>query len=214
MSRAAKVKYLNVGAVQNLRLDGHPVSTGIFKQPVAGPLQVRELGIEGDAQADLRVHGGPLKAVYFYPSEHYQAWETMLGQGPLPPGSFGENITSEGLLETELFVGDILRMGTAQLQIIQPRSPCYKLQLRFHRPDIVALFVHQGKPGWYASVVKEGEVRADDAIEVLSRAPEGISIADIWRYSLETEAPEEMRLRIGQLTLLPDFWRDRIAQTH
>jgi MOSC domain-containing protein YiiM len=137
-----RVHSVNVsGALRTLSFAGTEVTTGFFKTALPGMAYARKLGLEGDAQADLSVHGGPEKAVYFYPREHYPAWEAVLGTGALPPGSFGENVTSEGLLESEVRIGDILQIGTATVQVIQPRSPCYKLQIRFQRPDMTALFL-------------------------------------------------------------------------
>lgn len=209
----AQVQSINVsGGLREVEFAGQIVTTGFFKSPVSGKICARQLGLEGDAQGDLRVHGGLDKAVYFYPQEHYPDWEKLLGTGPLPPGSFGENITSKGFLETDLNVGDVIRIGTALMQVLQPRSPCYKLQMKFHRPDMVALFVRQGRPGWYASVLQEGTLTASDEIEMVSRASQNISVADIWRYSLQTGLDEKTRRRIIGLDLLPRFWKERIAQ--
>ena len=149
------------GPLRTLNFAGTEVTTGFFKMARPGVAYARKLGLEGDAQADLSMHGGPEKAVYFYPREHYPVWEAVLGAEALPPGSFGENITSEGLLESEVNIGDILQIGTATFQVIQPRSPCYKLQIRFGRSDMTALFFQQAKPGWYASVIREGTPRGE-----------------------------------------------------
>jgi MOSC domain-containing protein YiiM len=200
------------GELRSVLFAGHRITTGFFKSPLSGMAHARKLGIEGDFQGDLSVHGGPEKAVYFYAREHYAAWEMLLGSGPLPPGSFGENITSEGLLETDLNIGDVVRIGTSTLQVLQPRSPCYKLQIRFERPDMTALFFHQAKPGWYASVLDEGTFSADDDIVLVDRAPEGITIADIWRYSAQAEVDRTTVERVRSLKLLPDFWKNRISR--
>ena len=148
------------GALRKIAFAGHSVKTGFFKSPSGGAVCAHRLGIEGDAQGDRTVHGGPEKAVYSYPFEHYAAWERLLASGPLAPGSFGENITTKGVLEGDLYIGDILQIGTATMQVLQPRSPCYKLQIRFGRPDMTALFFRQAKPGWYASVLQEGSFSA------------------------------------------------------
>ncbi|MGO4209697.1 MOSC domain-containing protein [Terriglobus sp. YAF25] len=150
--------------------------------------------------------------MYFYPHEHYADWEKLLGTGPLAPGAFGENITSEGFSEAELCIGDVIQIGSTLLQVLQPRSPCYKLQIKFQRPDMVALFVRQGFPGWYASVVQEGTLAVGDAITVVSRAPERISVADIWRYSLVEDADPETQQRVRALELLPRFWKRQILR--
>jgi MOSC domain-containing protein YiiM len=208
----AQTYSINVSQVREVPFAGRTVATGIYKQPVHGEISVGELGLIGDAQADLTVHGGLDKAVYFYPREHYPPWEKLLHSKDLPPGSFGENITCEGLTETELYVGDVLRIGTAVLQVLQPRSPCYKLQMKFGRADMVAQFVKLGLPGWYASVLQPGQFSTGDPIEVVSKAPERITISEIWRYSLVSNPDVETLDRIMQLNLLPAFWKERIAR--
>ncbi len=210
---SASVLSVNVsGALRSISVAGTSVTTGFFKTAVDCAVYARRLGLDGDAQADLSVHGGPEKAVYFYPWEHYAPWEKLLGTGPLAPGSFGENVTSKGLLESDLNIGDILQIGTAKLQILQPRSPCYKLQLRFGRPDMTALFFRQAKPGWYASVIQEGTFSAADQIALHRRAPEGVTVADVWLYSAQREADNITMERILSLDLLPDFWKRRVGR--
>ncbi len=209
----AKVHSINLsGKLRDVQFAGRTVTTGFFKSAVNGAVFAHKLGMEGDAQGDLSVHGGSDKAVYFYPKEHYAQWEEMLGSGPLTPGSFGENVTSEGWLETDLSIGDVIRVGTATLQVVQPRSPCYKLQIRFKRPDMTALFFHQGKPGWYASVLQEGTFSAGDAMFLLDRAPENISVADVWELSARSEAAPETIARVMNLELLPNFWKERVGR--
>lgn len=211
--RTARVQSINVsGALRRVPFAGHTVMTGFFKNALSGMAYAQRLGIRGDAQGDLSVHGGLEKAVYFYPGEHYAAWERLLGSGPLPPGSFGENVTSMGLLETDLRIGDKLRIGTAIMQVLQPRSPCYKLQIRFGRPEMTALFFQQGKPGWYASVLQEGAFSAGNAIDLIDRAAEPITVADIWRYSVDDDLDPITVQRVRGLPLLPEFWKSRIGR--
>jgi MOSC domain-containing protein YiiM len=212
MAEDARIHSINVSGIREVTFYGHIITTGIFKEPVAGLIEVNSLGLKGDTQADLSVHGGFEKAVYFYPHEHYVAWKKVLGMDRLPPGSFGENITSDGLIESRVSVGDVLRIGSAKLQVIQPRSPCYKLQIKFGRPDMVAQFVRMGHPGWYASVIQAGSFAIGDRIDFDSRPNDRISIADIWRYSISEDADEETRERVAQLSLLPRFWKDRITR--
>ena len=200
------------GALRTLYFAGEEVTTGFFKTALTGAAYARSLGLDGDAQADLSVHGGPDKAVYLYPREHYPVWERMLGAGALQPGTFGENITSEGLLEGGVNIGDILQIGTATFQVLQPRSPCYKLQIRFQRSDMTALFFRQAKPGWYASVVKEGSFSAADQIVLRHRAPEGVTVADVWLYGTQQKPNKAFMERIEGLKLLPDFWKRRIGR--
>src|SRR5579871_3229395 len=157
------------------------VSTGIFKEPVAGPVQLRTLNLDGDRQADLAVHGGPYKAAYAYPSEHYEFWRGELPGIALPPGAFGENFTTEGLFEEDLHVGDRLRVGAATVMVRQPRMPCYKLAAKFQRDDMIERFLLSGRSGFYFSVEEEGEVGAGDVIEVISRNQSGVTIAEMNR---------------------------------
>jgi len=200
----AEALSLNVGSIRNFEFQGQRI-TGFYKSPVIGRVRVRGLGLVGDHQADLTVHGGPLKAVYFYPSEHYLHWESVIGSGPHILGLFGENVNSKGLLASDVCVGDTFRVGTALLQVIQPRSPCYKLGLRFQVPDMVERFVKSGRPGWYETVLAEGGMTSGDTIGILSRASDKVTIADVWRFSLETRAGAGMRRRVQRLDLLPAF---------
>lgn len=208
----AKVQSINVsGDLREIQFAGRNVITGFFKSAVEGPAIAHALGLKGDAQGNLSVHGGLDKAVYVYPEEHYAQWEELLGSGPLTPGSFGENVTSDGWLETDVCIGDVIRIGTATLQVVQPRSPCYKLQIRFNRPDMTAVFFQQGKPGWYASVLQAGTFCAGNEMLLLERAPENVSIADIWHSSVQRQNDAEKIATIMNLELLPRFWKERIA---
>jgi MOSC domain-containing protein YiiM len=148
---------------------GNTVLTSIYKSPVDGPIRVRELNLEGDRQADLVKHGGPRRAVYMYPSEHYEYWRKELPGTELPWGAFGENLTIEGLLEDDVRVGDRLGVGSAQLVVTRPRKPCFKLAIRLGQRDMVARFRASGRSGFYLSVAREGELRAGDAIARLER---------------------------------------------
>ena len=159
-----KVLSVNVGWPRIVEYMGEPLVTGIFKSAVEGPVRVGQFNLEGDAQADLRVHGGPLKSVYVYPSEHYAYWRDELPDAELPSGVFGENLTTEGILETDVREGDRLQIGTAEFEITTPRYPCFKLGIRFGRKDILRRFMKSGRSGFYLSVLKTGELSAGDAI--------------------------------------------------
>jgi MOSC domain-containing protein YiiM len=162
-----RVLSVNVGLPKDVEWHGRKVRTAIYKQPVEGRVAVGRLHLVGDAQADLTVHGGVYKAVYAYPSEHYPAWREELGRPDLPWGAFGENLTLEGLVETDVAVGDRLRIGTVELVVTQPRQPCHKLAIRFQRQDIGKLFWASGRTGFYLAVTQEGELGAGDAVEHL-----------------------------------------------
>jgi MOSC domain-containing protein YiiM len=205
-----KVVSLNLSGLQPLDLGDRTVYTGIFKTPLPGPVTVRTLAIEGDTQADLVNHGGALKAVYFYPSEHYPFWAGILGLNELSPGAMGENFTSIGLLEDEAFIGDRWQLGSAVVEITQPRSPCYKLAVKYQRPDLVNHFLEANKPGFYASVVREGVVSQDDLLTLVSRAPERISVQDVFRLAVGFDPAPELRLAIVRNERIPDFWRRKV----
>src|SRR5688572_10057572 len=141
----------------------------MFKEPVSGRVMPRTLSLDGDRQADLSVHGGPLKAVYAYPSEHYDFWKRELPDMDLRWGMFGENFTTEGMFETEINIGDKFRIGLAEVMVTQPRMPCYKLGIRFGRTDIIKRFLASEGSGLYFSVLKEGEVEAGDEFVPLEK---------------------------------------------
>lgn len=185
-----QVVSVNVGQPREIALNDRSVLTSIFKTPVQGPVAVRPHNLQGDRQADLRVHGGPYKAVYAYPSEHYPYWAKELGVD-LSWGALGENLTTSGLIEESTFIGDQLRIGSAVLQVTQPRMPCFKLNLRFERSDMVRRFWRSGFSGIYFSIVEDGELESGDELQLVYRPSEAISIADVVRlYKGETEDEE------------------------
>jgi MOSC domain-containing protein YiiM len=171
---------VNVGLPQPVPWKGTWVETAIFKKPIAGAIEIKKLNLEGDRQADLTVHGGANKAVYAYPSEHYSEWKNELGLFELDPGAFGENLTTAGLLEDEAYIGDELQVGSAVLQVVQPRLPCYKLTVKFGRDDMIKRFLAKRKPGIYFSVLREGVVEAGSKIELLRRDGLEVSVVDVF----------------------------------
>jgi len=203
-----KIVSLNVGRPRLVLRNDEPVSTGIFKEPVNGRVMLRTLNLDGDRQADLTVHGGPEKAVYVYPSEHYPFWKRELPDMDLPWGMFGENFTTTGLDETETRIGDRFRIGSAEVMVTQPRMPCYKLGIRFGRTDIIKRFLVSERSGFYLSVLKEGEVGVGDEIEVLEKKSSGVRVVDITRlYSSEKHNADLMRQAIAT-EALPESWRE------
>jgi len=175
-----KIVSVNIGHARSVLWNAKEVTTGIFKEPVAGQVRVRSLGLDGDIQADLTVHGGPSKAVYAYPSEHYEYWKTKLQNARLSWGYFGENLTIQNLLENSVRVGDQFRIGSAEVVVTQPRFPCYKLGIRFGDMDMVKRFQASGRSGFYMAVVREGEVREGDAIELISQNKSNPTIAKVF----------------------------------
>mgnify|MGYP002655138747 CR=1 FL=1 len=171
-----QVLHVNRAEPRNVLIQGKDVPTGIDKEPVAGPVHVYQLGLEGDGQADLSVHGGPYQAVYAYPVEHYGYWEAELAAPPFPPGTFGENLTVQGLLETDLCIGDVLAFGGLVLQVTCPRIPCFKLGNKLHKPDILKAFLHSGRSGFYFRVLTEGSISAGTAIKIMERDPRKITV--------------------------------------
>jgi MOSC domain-containing protein YiiM len=179
-----KVLSVNVGMPRLVEYHGEPVATGIFKEPVKGRVRVNEINLEGDAQADLSVHGGFYKAVYVYPSEHYKFWLRELPEINFSYGMFGENLTSEGLLETDVKIGDRFRIGTSEFVVTQPRVPCFKLGIRFKRNDMIKRFAKSGRTGFYLAIEKIGELGANDEIEYVSRETNQPSIFEVARQRL------------------------------
>ena len=201
-----KLVSVNVGLPRELEWRGRPVTTGIFKSPVAGRVRVRTLNLDGDRQADLSVHGGPDKAVYVYPAEHYDYWRQELPGIDLPPGSFGENLTTEGMRETEIRIGDRFRVGSTVVRVTQPRLPCYKLGVKFGRDDMVRRFLASERTGFYFAVVQEGDVAAGDAIEPLERATHEVTVSEIVRLYARDRGDLEALRRVVQVEALPESW--------
>ena len=198
---------MNVGLPREADWRGELVTTGIFKEPVTGPVRVAGINLEGDRQADLSVHGGPDKAVYVYPAEHYPSWEEELGQA-LPWAMFGENLTVEGApLEDRLGIGDRLRIGSAEFVVVQPRLPCFKLGIRFDDPGMVRRFLRAGRSGYYLRIASEGEVAAGDRIDILARDPAGVPVSEITRLFTRDQDDIEAIRRLLAVEALPDEWR-------
>jgi MOSC domain-containing protein YiiM len=207
MKSDAKLISVNVGLPRLVMRDGDPVSTGIFKEPVAGRVMLRTLNLDGDRQADLSVHGGPSKAVYVYPSEHYDYWKHELPGMKLPWGMFGENFTTAGHFESELNIGDKFRLGSAVVMVTEPRMPCYKLAIRFERPDIIKRFLASERTGFYFAVLQEGEVKAGDAIELIERSLHGLKVSDITRLYTREKHNVGLLRRAIEVEALPESWR-------
>ncbi len=203
-----KVISVNLGLPRTVQWKGKTVSTAIFKTPVSDRITLRLLNFDGDRQADLSVHGGQDKAVYAYPAEYYVFWHREFPDTALPWGMFGENLTTEGLREDDLQVGERLRIGTAEVVVTQPRMPCFKLGLRFGRDDIVKRFLASGHPGFYFRVITEGEVQVGDPIVLVERTAGSVAVSEITRlYARDKDDLEGLR-RIADVATLPGDWRD------
>jgi MOSC domain-containing protein YiiM len=203
---------LNVGRPRLAVWNGQTVSTGIYKAPVEGRVMLRTLNLDGDRQADLTVHGGPGKAAYAYPAEHYEYWRGELPGTELPWGMFGENFTTEGLDESAVNIGDRFRIGSAEVTVTVPRMPCYKLGIKFGRADIVKRFMASGRTGFYFSVQREGEVGAGDEIELLGRDENDVTVADVSRLYVRDRGDVETLRRAVAVEALPESWREHFRQ--
>jgi MOSC domain-containing protein YiiM len=199
---------VNVALPRTIQWRGIEVETGIFKSPVDGPVAVKKLNLAGDQQADLTVHGGPDKAIYGYASEHYPYWRKELPEMTFAWGNFGENLTTTGLLEDELYIGDLLKVGSAVLTVTQPRLPCYKLQIRFGRDDIIKRFLRARRSGFYLSVTEEGELAAGSKIELLRRDPQRVRVVDIMDLFLGHSDDADLRDRVMRVEALPETWKN------
>ncbi len=212
---AGSVVSVNVGRPREIEWQGRIVRTSIYKSPVSGAVPIRQINLDGDEQSDLTVHGGAHKAVYAYPSEHYPWWRSELDVPDLGWGAFGENLTLSGLVESTVSIGDRFRVGTAELQVTQPRLPCYKLGLRFGRRDMERRFLRSGLTGFYLSVVREGEVKAGDTVEVVARAEGSMTVAEIVVLYTKPAPDESAMRRVSELAGLPrgmrEHFRDRLT---
>jgi MOSC domain-containing protein YiiM len=202
-----KILSVNVGLPREVTWQKKVVTTGIFKEPVNAPVMVRKLNLDGDGQADLTVHGGVSKAIYAYPSEHYDYWRAELPGVDLPWGMFGENLTTEGLLEDAVYIGDRFRVGETELMVTEPRMPCYKLGIKFGRSDIIKRFLASRRSGFYFAVAEEGMIAVGDGLELIGRDQQEISIADIVRlYAFDKDDLKTMRRAI-EVEALPENWK-------
>ena len=186
-----RVVSVNVAQPRLVEWKDEVVATGIFKQPVSGPVRVGLTNLDGDRQADLTVHGGVDKAVYAYPSEHYPFWQAELERDDLGWGMFGENLTTEGLLERDTRIGDVIRAGTAVLRVTKPRFPCYKLGVKFAREDILDLFLLSRRSGFYTAVLQEGDVAAGDPVERVSGEMDRPTVAEAVDARIREQDEEE-----------------------
>lgn len=214
---------VNVGLPRPARYGGRSYETAIFKTPVAGPVRVRRLNLDGDAQGNPKTHGGPDMAVYAFPAAHYPFWEREMATGPLPMGAFGENLTladgaqggaSAGgsLNESEVCIGDVFTVGTARLQVTEPRTPCHKLAMKFDDPDLPRRFAERGTVGYYFRVLDEGIVKAGAPVILESRDPAGVTVAEVLALWADKGAGVAALRRVLNVPALSATWRGRFEK--
>jgi MOSC domain-containing protein YiiM len=202
-----KILAVSVGGPREVEWQGRIVRTSIFKERVRDRVRIRRLNIDGDAQSDLSVHGGAEKAVYAYPGEHYAWWRGAHPELDFSWGGFGENLTTGGLIETDVRIGDRYRVGSAELVVTQPRMPCYKLGIRFGRPEMVKHFLDSRRSGFYFSVAGEGDVAPDDPVERLERDGRGLTVADVVAMYVADDADRGLLRLATEHPVLPSGWR-------
>jgi MOSC domain-containing protein YiiM len=210
--RAMHVHSINTALPQEVTWNGQVVRTSIFKRPVLGPVWVHAEHLAGDGQADLRVHGGRNKAVYAYAHEHYGHWQSYVSADLLVPGAFGENLTTVGLLEDQVRVGDHFALGTAVLVATQPRQPCFKLGIRLRNAALVKHFADSGRSGIYFRVHQQGVVQAGDALTLLQPASSRVTVHDM-ALALTATPPDAATL--AAILALPDLsasWHERVSR--
>lgn len=205
-----KILSIQVGLPKTVVFEGKSVTTGIFKTPVSGPVFMSALNLEGDGQADLKVHGGRDKAIYAYGHDTYPEWQALRPGDSLEYGAFGENLTLDELREDEVFVGDVYALGTAKIQACQPRFPCHKLGVKFRDPGILKQFMDYGRPGVYYRVVEEGVIRAGDTLELVEREETLVSITELFTISKPTDGDLTRVREILQVRGLADNWRAKL----
>ncbi|HWH14634.1 MAG TPA: MOSC domain-containing protein [Miltoncostaeaceae bacterium] len=206
-----QVLSVNVGGVRTIPNGTRTTRTGIFKEPADGRVPLGREGFTGDRQADRRVHGGPEMAAYLYSADDYRWWEDELGR-PLPPGTFGENLTVTGLRDGEVHIGDRFRLGTALVEVTAPREPCFKLGLRMEDPRFVVRFRKAGRTGFYVRVLEEGDVGAGDPIERVERDAQGFTVLDAHRTMTGDRGDAAALRRAAGVVRLKSDWREHFAR--
>ncbi len=202
-----RIETIAVGGPRTVRWQGHEVVTSIFKTPVPGPVTVREHNLEGDRQSDLAVHGGEFKAVYAYAAEHYGFWRARLAR-ELEPANFGENLTISELDEPDLCIGDVIRIGDAELEATLPRLPCFKLGIRFADPRIVKAFAQSRRWGIYFRVSREGRIAPGGAVTIVHRDPARLPVYEIARVHVFDQDDLDTMRRLAEHERLDPAWRD------
>lgn len=206
-----QIRTVCVGGVRELDTASRVVTTGIYKTPVDGPVAATGVNLEGDDQADRTVHGGPHKAVYGFPAEHYPSWRASFPEVEFTEGAFGENLTTVGLLEEDLCIGDLYRCGSCELRVTQPRMPCFKLAIRLGEKTVLKHMLESGQTGFYFTIATEGVLRAGDAMEPIERPDRALPVSEITRiYASRAADASDYRLIMDAPHMVED-WRSWAA---
>lgn len=207
-----KIQATNLAKPKEIIWKGKKQTTGIYKYPVKGPVRLNSLGVGGDLIGNRKVHGGEFMACYLFASEHYEYWKNRYPDLDWHWGMFGENLTTEGLLDDTIQVGDIFKIGTAVVQATIPREPCYKLGLKFKDQGIIAAYVDYGHPGAYVKVIEEGEVKAGDAIEQMESVSDSLSIRDLFLFLNSREKDQQLLKSIFNNPYVPDYKKEKLRR--
>ncbi len=202
-----KLLSVNVSLPKDVPYMGKTTTTGIFKEPVSGRVMLRMLNLDGDGQADLKAHGGTYKAAYAYSIEHYDYWKREMGRDDFTFGQFGENFTVGGMLEDEIHIGDVFRVGGALVEVTQPRVPCFKLGIKMGSPQFPKMFLASGRIGFYLRVLEEGEVGAGDVFEHVTGEPERMTVRELCYLLYFDHQNLEETKRALRIKALSPGWR-------
>ena len=206
MGNVGRLLSVNVGLPRDIVWQGRTVHTGIWKDPVKGPRMVRRLNIDGDGQGDLAGHGGERRAVFVYQIDSYRYWQDYLKRNDFIYGQFGENFTVDGLPDAQVCIGDRYRIGGALFEVTQPRVTCYRLGIRLNEPEMAALVVKHGRPGFYFRVIEEGNVEAGDEITQVGSGPEQMSVSEIDALLYKPGHPRDQLERALRIPTLSAGW--------
>ena len=206
-----KLLSVNVGLPREIQTKEKTFTTGIFKNTVDRRVRVHALNIEGDGQADLKVHGGVDMAVYAYPHEHYSSWADELDRHDFVSGQFGENLTTSGLLESAVRIGDVFAIGSVHFQVTQPRIPCFKLAMRMELPQFPKLFLQSQRTGFYLRVLQEGEIAAGDSITLVSTDPSQMTVQEVFDAAYGDSGTPAAFQRAHDMPALSADWRRMFA---
>jgi len=208
-----KLLSVNIGSLGEILRNGKKVKSGIYKQPVKGPIKVHSLGLEGDYQANKKLHGGIEKAICIYPVEHFKFWRNELGKPDISFGDFGENLTTFGLIEGKIFLGDRFRIGSVEMIVTQPREPCVTLDARLGVVDLSERFRKSGRSGFYFSVAKEGTLNNGDTIECIYKDENRVSVSEFNQVINRMPGIENIIHRASKVVALPQRLKDKFLKT-